>query len=110
MAMANLGLRFLLELAALVGLGYWGFTISGSTLLRILLGIGAPLAAALLWGTFVSPKARIPLPGEWRLLPEILIFGAAALALYTAGRSSLAFTFAGLAILSRILLFILPQT
>lgn len=109
MAMANLGLRFLLELSALGALGYWGFTLPAGLLTRIGLGLGAPLVAALIWGAFVSPKASIPLPGEWRLVPEILVFGSAAAALYAAGRPTLAATFAILAVLSRILLVLLPQ-
>lgn len=109
MAMANLGLRFLLELSALGALGYWGFTLPFGWLGRIGLGIGAPVIAALIWGAFVSPKAAVPLPGEWRLVPEVLVFGAAAAALYAAGKPALAATFVVLAVISRILLMLLPQ-
>ncbi len=60
---ANLALRFLLELCALVALGYWGFKTGGGLMAKIGLGIGAPLAAAVVWGVFVSPQARVQLPG-----------------------------------------------
>ena len=53
----NLGLRFVLELCLLAALGYWGFQLEQSWPVRILMGIGAPLLAAVLWGTFVAPKA-----------------------------------------------------
>jgi hypothetical protein len=46
---ANLALRFALELATLVALAYWGFQAGGSTLVHVLLGLGAPLGAALAW-------------------------------------------------------------
>jgi hypothetical protein len=82
----NMGLRFGLELAALLGLGYWGFTLERGIGWRVLLGIGAPLLAAILWGTFVSPKARIPLREPWRFAVEAMVFGAAVLALVAAGR------------------------
>jgi hypothetical protein len=109
MVMVNLGLRFLLELASLGALGYWGFTLPLGLLSRLLLGLGAPLAAALLWGTFVSPKAAIPLPGEWRLVPEALVFGAATAALYFAGKKGLAGSFLVLVVLNRILMLVLPE-
>jgi hypothetical protein len=56
---ANDGLRFLLELAALASLGYWGFA-ENDGVLRWVLGIGLPVLAAAVWGTFVSPKAGLP--------------------------------------------------
>jgi hypothetical protein len=83
----NLTLRFLLELAALASLGYWGWT-QHDGLARWLWAIGLPLAAAILWGTFAVPndpsrsgKAPVSTPGILRLLLELVIFFAAALAL-----------------------------
>jgi hypothetical protein len=55
---ANLALRFLLELCALGALGYWGFKTGGGLIAKIGLGIGAPLVAAVVWGTFVSLRRR----------------------------------------------------
>lgn len=52
---ANLLVRFLLELCALVALAYWGFHTEGALAIRLGLGIVAPLLAALVWGTFVAP-------------------------------------------------------
>jgi len=85
----NLAIRFLLELCALASLGYWGFQLDRGWTLNILAGIGAPLLAAVAWGLFVSPKASVPLPGQWSPVPEIAVFGAAAAALYAAGRPAL---------------------
>jgi hypothetical protein len=47
---ANLVLRFLLELCALAALCYWGFKTGTGSISKAVLGIGAPLAAAVLWG------------------------------------------------------------
>ncbi len=82
---ANLALAFLLELAALVALGYWGFRTGDTVLAKWLLGLGAPLLAALVWGLFVAPKAarRASLPV--RLALKALIFGGASLGLAAAG-------------------------
>lgn len=58
---ANLLLRFLLELCILAVLGYWGFKTGRELLLKIGLGIGAPLLAAVVWATFVAPNTRMQL-------------------------------------------------
>jgi hypothetical protein len=79
---ANLLVRFLLELCALATLGYWGFAVGESVFVKILLGIGAPLLAAVVWGLFVSPKAAVPLELPLRLVPEALVFGSAVVALF----------------------------
>jgi hypothetical protein len=59
MTYANDGLRFLLELAALISLGYWGFA-EHDGVSQWLPGLGAPLVAEAVWGAFVAPRRRIP--------------------------------------------------
>jgi hypothetical protein len=83
---ANLALRFLLELSALAALCYWGFKTGTGTISKVVLGIGAPLATAVLWSTFVAPAAPVSSPGALRFLLELAVFGVAAAALYSAGR------------------------
>jgi hypothetical protein len=73
---ANLALRFLWELFALGTLGYWGFKTGSGTIAKI--GLGAPLVAAVAWGTFVSPQAPVQLPGLLVLVLQVLIFGSVA--------------------------------
>jgi hypothetical protein len=79
----NLGLRFLLELAALGLLGAWGWTAAQGAL-RPILALTVPLGAAVLWGTFRVPddpgRAPVAIPGPARLLLEAAFFGCAALA------------------------------
>ncbi len=62
---AHLALRFLLELCALSALGYWGFKTGSGAVAKISLGIGTPLMAAIVWGTFLSPQAPVRLPWLW---------------------------------------------
>jgi hypothetical protein len=62
-------------------LGYWGFKTEESVVAKIGLGIGAPLLAAIVWGTFLAPRASIPTPGFLRLVLELVVFGSAAAAL-----------------------------
>jgi len=80
----NLGLRFLLELAAIIVFGYWGHSLTGDGT-RILLAILFPLLFAVLWGVFAvrgdpsrSGKTVVNTPGIIRLLLELGLFGAAA--------------------------------
>jgi hypothetical protein len=86
----NLALRFLLELCALAALAYWGFTTDWGTPLRIVLGIGAPVLMAVVWGAFVAPKARAPTSRAVRIGLGLLVMGIAAVALAVAGRPVLA--------------------
>lgn len=92
----NLALRFLIEIAALVAIGYWGFS-QHAGIWRFVIGIGGSLLAAVLWGTFAVPddpsrsgSAPVPIPGVLRLLLELALFGFAAWALYDAGSELLA--------------------
>ena len=81
MKAANLGLRFLLELAALAALAYWGWGVSW------VLAIAAPAAWVALWATFGSPKAKVTLSPPQRVVFEAVVFGAAAVGLWAAGQA-----------------------
>jgi hypothetical protein len=63
-------------------LGVWGAKTGSSLAASIALGAGAPLAAAVVWGLFAAPKARIRLPMAGVLAVKALAFacGAAAMA------------------------------
>lgn len=89
---ANLTLAFVLELCALVALGYWGFWAGGGLLAKAALGIGAPILAAVMWGIFAAPRApvSVPLAG---LVVQLAVFGSAAIALYATGYRRLSFLF-----------------
>ena len=90
----NLTLRFLLEISALIAMGYWGWT-QHQGLPRWIWTIGLPLLAAVLWGTFAVPddpsrsrQAPVPTPGILRLLLELSFFAFAAFALIASQRTS----------------------
>lgn len=101
----NLGLRFLLEVLALMALGYWGWS-QGDGASRYLWAVGGPLLLAIIWGTFRVPedpsasgRALIPVRGVVRLLLELFVFGLATWALFDAGASSLAALFGAMVLL-----------
>lgn len=100
----NLAVAFLVEIAALVALGYWGFHVGGSTLGRWVLGLGIPAVTAVLWGLFAAPKARYTLSPWARLGVKALVFGAAIVALAAAGHPVLATVFAAVVVLNTVLI------
>ncbi|MNX02190.1 hypothetical protein D3C86_317420 [compost metagenome] len=106
---ANLGLRFGLELGALGALGYWGFQVGRGPLETWSLGLGAPTLAALTWATFASAKAAMPVSGPERFLLEVAIFGGATAALAHAGHPGLAKAFALAALVNLALLTLWQQ-
>ena len=80
MAAWNLGLRFILELAALAGIGAgtWALTTGWFRWVSVVL---APLVAAAAWGAFrvagdtsSSGKAPVEVPGPVRLVLEFVVF------------------------------------
>lgn len=96
---ANLALRFLLELAMLFGLSYWGW-VRHEGAWRWILVIGLPTLAGFLWGTFRKPgdasasgKAPVPVPGWVRLLLELVLFASAAWGLLDAGAATAGWIF-----------------
>jgi len=105
----NLALRFLLELCALGALGYWGFKTGDGLIAKIILGIGAPLVAVVVWGTFVSPQAPVQLPGLVVLVLQVLVFGSAAAGLAAAGHRTLALVFGMIVVINAILMYVWRQ-
>jgi hypothetical protein len=84
----NLAVRFLLEVAMLIALGYWGFHLAADWP-RYVYATGIPVIAAVLWGVFRiqnDPKpAPVEVPGMIRLLLELGLFGFASWALFDLG-------------------------
>ncbi len=84
--------RFGLELALLGGLGYWGWHLGSAAPTRIALALLLPAVGAILWGLFVSPRARVAVPGPLRLTVEVALFGLAAYGIWTSGSRAAAET------------------
>ncbi|WP_234543544.1 YrdB family protein [Streptomyces shenzhenensis] len=82
---ANEVLAFLIELATLGFLGWWGFGAGHQGALRILLGVGTPLLACVVWGLFAAPRARLRPRLPLVLMVKALVFGGGAAALYGVG-------------------------
>lgn len=84
----NLAFRFVLELSALASLASFGWARFDGVA-RWLSAFGFPMLFMVLWGVFAVPddpsrsgNAPVPVAGSVRLVVELGLFGAAALALY----------------------------
>jgi hypothetical protein len=84
----NLGVRFLLELCLLAALAYAGLQVN------VVVAILAPLAAAVVWGLLVSPKAPVTLSTAAWVAVQVVLFGAAVVGLVLAGNTVLGIAFA----------------
>ena len=80
----------------------------GDQLLNIVLGFGAPLTAAVVWGTWAAPRSPPRLHGAARLCIESAVFAAAALALILSGAPVLAAVLVVLVVLATWLLHCSP--
>ena len=88
----NLALRFILEIAALFALGYWGWT-QHEGVWQFVWSIGLVVLAAVIWGTFAVPddpsrsgNAPVPVPGVVRLVIKLSLFTAGTWAFIAAGQ------------------------
>ncbi|MEC0246812.1 YrdB family protein [Paenibacillus chitinolyticus] len=105
----NLVIRFILECCLLVAVGYWGMTKGDGWMTKTLLGAGAPLLTAVVWGLFMSPKASYSLPQPWHLVMEAAIFGMGTASLFAAGHTRLGFLFLFSAVVNRLLMAVWSQ-
>ena len=108
MSAANLGLRFLLEMAMLAAVAYWGFS-EFDGVAGVLVGLAAALLVGVIWGVFMSPKASRPVHDPARIALEVVLFGSAVAALAAADRVVPAIVLAALAALHLGLTFPLRQ-
>src|SRR5262245_19782947 len=101
---ANLAVRFLLELCVLAAVGYWGFQTGQGLILKLILGLGAPLLVAVFWGIFLAPASSRRVAEPWRFLLEVVVFGLAVAALATTGHATLAWALGLTFLINRILI------
>jgi len=96
-----------LELAALALLGWGGWLAGGTTVLRVVLAIGLPVGAAVLWGLFAAPRAPHSSTAR-RLAVQALVFGGAAGLLAWAGSGAWGAAFAGLVVVDLLIVAVAP--
>lgn len=107
MLMANLALRFALELAALAAFAAFGLSLDAAVVIRILVALVAVAIFIAVWGRWRAPRSEHQLAGPAGLVLELVIFALAAAALAAAGAPVLAGVFAALVVLNEALLRVL---
>jgi hypothetical protein len=100
---SNLALRFACELAALVAVGWWGWTVNA------VLVVVLPVAVAIVWGAWIAPRARRRLPDPARLAIELVIFAAATACFAAVGQPAVAIIFAAAALVTALLVRKWPE-
>ena len=98
---ANAGLMFILEMAMLAALVFWGVHTGTGALAKIVLAVLAPAAAIAVWAIFLAGAGhpvRLPKPVE--IAVKVAVFLVAALALAGSGQRALGIVFAALALVS----------
>lgn len=95
----NLGIRFILEMSALIFSGMWAWQQYDSWL-RYLLTPGIPVFLATIWGVFAVPNdpsrsgaAPVATSGIIRLFIELAIFAFATWAIYKMEYDKIGFLF-----------------
>ncbi|MFJ1545883.1 YrdB family protein [Streptomyces sp. NPDC088246] len=83
--MANELLAFVVELVALAALARWGFVTGDGTAARLLLGLGTPAVAIVLWGMLAAPRARFRPPLAGVLLVKAVVLGGGVYAVHAVG-------------------------
>jgi Protein of unknown function (DUF2568) len=86
----NLALAFLLELALLVAVAYWGYRLDAAFALRWLAAIGTPGLLALVWGLVAAPTAKRRLPPPQLVGFKLLVFTLGSGLLWSTGQHGLA--------------------
>lgn len=101
-----LPMRAAMEAGVVAGLAYWGYRAGGGTGSRILLALGTPLIGFGLWGA-VDFRWAGRLAESLRLVEELGISFAAALAVITAGQPAAGWALAGLSAVYHALVYVL---
>lgn len=109
MKVLNDGIAFVLELCALAALAVWGARAGGTTAVKIVLAVAAPLVAAIVWGRFVAPRAPVKLSSGPKLMIGSAVFAAAAAGLIDAGHVVLGAALAAAFVANRAVAFALGE-
>jgi hypothetical protein len=102
---SNVAIRFVVELLGVGFVGYWGFTASDDTLTDALLGIGAVIVFAVVWGLFIAPNATRGLDRAQKNVLGTIVLLVAAGALALAGQPVIALVYAVVVVVNAVVLW-----
>ena len=97
----NVALRFLLELAGVVAVAWWGVhALDGAA--GWALGIVAAGAFIAIWGLWIAPRARYPQPPRVRLATGTVLLEVTAVLLALSGATTAGLVFGTLVALNAV--------
>ena len=94
--------RVVVLIAAIASLALWGFA-SWDLPWNIVIGIGAPVTALLLWALFLSPRPVLGVHPFLRALVELLIYVGVTIAWWSMGQALIGTAFALVAVVAGVL-------
>jgi Protein of unknown function (DUF2568) len=104
---ANLGLRFIVELLGVAFVGFWGFRAADHPVARVALSVGAMAVFVAVWGRFLAPAATSGLTKVQKDVAGTVVLLFAAGALAAAGQPATGLLYAGVVLLNAALLLVL---
>lgn len=104
---ANDVVAFLVEVAVLVLLGIAGARLGSSTATSVVLAVLLPLAAAVLWGLFAAPRARVESAAA-RLATKVAVLGAGVVAAFYVLPTVWAIAVAVVVVVNTLLMYVGP--
>jgi hypothetical protein len=107
MVWLNLAVRLIVELLGVVFVGFWGLSASDDTAIGIVLGIGAVVAFAVVWGLFLAPTATRGLTKRQKDVIGTIVLLVAAVALALAGQPLIASLYAIVVLVNAVVLWLL---
>jgi len=90
MKLFNMVVTFLLEIAMLAAYGYGGYELTSNAVLRWVFAIAFPVIVGVLWGAFLSPRARVASPYSVKVAGRFLLMIGGAVILWSAHLTVLA--------------------
>ena len=103
----NDAVAFVVEVAVLALLAVWGFRAGESRTTSLLLGVGLPAIATLVWGVFAAPRSRVDVLAV-EVVVKVLVLGAGVLAGFAVLPAGFAVAFAVLVAVNTLLLYVGP--
>jgi hypothetical protein len=98
----NLTISFLLELALIGTVAFWGLTSSMPIPGRVILGLMLPTVVVVFWALFMAPRAKRRIPDRWEPVVALVMFLGAAVLLIMSGHRTAGGVFALVAVLNTI--------
>jgi hypothetical protein len=98
----NLTIGFLLELALIGTVAFWGLTSSMPIPGRVILGLMLPTVVVVFWALFMAPRAKRRIPDRWEPVVALVMFLGAAVLLIMSGHRTAGGVFALVAVLNTI--------